>query len=154
MAESWADQVARLRLMALGDPKWDLSPNDQAAITAALDKLSALDTERAAKRQFANALMGSACFYTGLGASGVHTPGCETTTYEAGRRHERNVYLEERATETARYERMRSAYNALAEELWKVADDVPDLADRIRRAFSTASRAYDAVVPSPTKTGA
>ncbi len=57
MAESLADQVARLRLMALGDPKWDLSPNDQAAITAALDKLSALDTERAAKRQFANALM-------------------------------------------------------------------------------------------------
>ncbi len=44
--ESWAEQVTRLRLMAKGDPKWDLSPNDQAAIAAALNNLRAACLER------------------------------------------------------------------------------------------------------------
>jgi hypothetical protein len=43
MAEDWADQVARLQLMAGGDQKWDLSPNDQAAIGRALDKVRTLE---------------------------------------------------------------------------------------------------------------
>lgn len=42
-AESWTDQIDRLRSMI--DPrqeKWDLSPNDVAAITAALARLDAV----------------------------------------------------------------------------------------------------------------
>lgn len=39
MSESRADQVTRLQLMAGGDPKYDLSPNDRAAIGMALDAL-------------------------------------------------------------------------------------------------------------------
>jgi hypothetical protein len=36
-AESFADQIARLELMADGDPTWDLSDNDRAAIRALLE---------------------------------------------------------------------------------------------------------------------
>lgn len=36
MAESFEDQLSRVRLMSEGDPTWDLSPNDQAAIKAVL----------------------------------------------------------------------------------------------------------------------
>jgi len=47
MSESWPDQIARLRLMAAGDGDWDLSPNDRAAIQAALDKLAETSPEAA-----------------------------------------------------------------------------------------------------------
>lgn len=39
MAESWKDQLSRVRMMANGDPKWDLSDNDIAAIKAVLDRV-------------------------------------------------------------------------------------------------------------------
>lgn len=39
MSESWEDQRLRLEAMASGNSKWDLSPNDRAAIRAALDRL-------------------------------------------------------------------------------------------------------------------
>ncbi len=35
--ESFSDQIARLELMADGDPTWDLSDNDRAAIRALLE---------------------------------------------------------------------------------------------------------------------
>lgn len=35
------DQLSRVRLMASGDPTWDLSPNDLAALTAVLERLDA-----------------------------------------------------------------------------------------------------------------
>ena len=35
--ESFADKIARLELMADGDPTWDLSDNDRAAIRALLE---------------------------------------------------------------------------------------------------------------------
>lgn len=37
--EDFEDQLSRVRLMASGDPTWDLSPNDQAALTAVLNRL-------------------------------------------------------------------------------------------------------------------
>ena len=40
MGKTWADHITRLQLMAGGDPKYDLSPNDRAAIGAALDILN------------------------------------------------------------------------------------------------------------------
>ena len=42
MAESWADQVARLESMSR-DEKWDLSENDRAAIRPALGLLARPD---------------------------------------------------------------------------------------------------------------
>lgn len=39
MPESFEDQLSRVRLMSEGDPTWDLSPNDQAALKAVLAKL-------------------------------------------------------------------------------------------------------------------
>lgn len=39
----FADQLARLRMMAQEDPTWDLSPNDRAAITAVLARYEALN---------------------------------------------------------------------------------------------------------------
>lgn len=36
MAESFEDQLSRVRLMAEGDPTWDLSPNDQTALKTVL----------------------------------------------------------------------------------------------------------------------
>lgn len=36
MAESFDDQVSRVELMSTGDPTWDLSPNDLAALKAVL----------------------------------------------------------------------------------------------------------------------
>lgn len=38
------EQIRRVQMMASGDPKWDLSPNDIAALNALL-----VDRERAAK---------------------------------------------------------------------------------------------------------
>lgn len=35
--ESFADKIARLELMADGDPTWDLSDNDRAAIRTLLE---------------------------------------------------------------------------------------------------------------------
>lgn len=35
--ETLQDQLSRVRQMADGDPQWDLSPNDQAALRAVLD---------------------------------------------------------------------------------------------------------------------
>jgi hypothetical protein len=43
----------------------------------------------------------------------------------------------------ARYERMRAAYNVLSEELWRIADESPFIADRIRLTFSKAAHAHD-----------
>lgn len=40
--EDFADQLARLRMMAKGDDKWDLSDNDRAAIQAVLDERDTL----------------------------------------------------------------------------------------------------------------
>ncbi len=46
-SELWPDQIARLTSMAKGTGDWDLSPNDCAAIRAALDKLAETDHEAA-----------------------------------------------------------------------------------------------------------
>ena len=46
MSESLADQITRLQLMAGGDPKYDLSPNDRAAIGRALDALTAQEAKK------------------------------------------------------------------------------------------------------------
>ena len=43
MSETFDDQIDRLRLMARGNPKWDLSDNDRAAIKAALDRIEELE---------------------------------------------------------------------------------------------------------------
>lgn len=37
--ESFAEQLSRIELMAEGDPTWDLSDNDTAALKAVLDRL-------------------------------------------------------------------------------------------------------------------
>jgi hypothetical protein len=39
--ESFAEQIERLELMADGDPQWDLSDNDCAAIRALLENYRA-----------------------------------------------------------------------------------------------------------------
>jgi hypothetical protein len=45
--ENYNDQLSRLNLMADDDgTTWDLSENDQAAISAVLDKLSSVEAER------------------------------------------------------------------------------------------------------------
>jgi hypothetical protein len=41
MSESDDDKLARVRLMAKGDPTWDLSPNDLAALKYVLAQLAA-----------------------------------------------------------------------------------------------------------------
>ena len=41
MSQSPADMLSRLELMAGGDPTWDLSRNDMAAIQFALDEVAA-----------------------------------------------------------------------------------------------------------------
>ena len=46
MSESLADQITRLQLMAGGDPKYDLSPNDRAAIGTALDALKVQEAKK------------------------------------------------------------------------------------------------------------
>jgi hypothetical protein len=48
VSESLADQITRLQLMAGGDPKYDLSPNDRAAIGRALDALTSQETKKTA----------------------------------------------------------------------------------------------------------
>lgn len=40
--EDWDESLSRVRMMAEGDPKWDLSPNDRAALQAVLDRVDAL----------------------------------------------------------------------------------------------------------------
>lgn len=40
MSESFDEQVSRVRLMASGEPTWDLSDNDRAALQAVLDALA------------------------------------------------------------------------------------------------------------------
>jgi len=47
--ESPKDKMARLELMAEGEPTWDLSDNDRAAIQYALDRIKALERELADK---------------------------------------------------------------------------------------------------------
>lgn len=42
MPESYDDQLSRVRLMSQGDPTWDLSPNDVAALQAVSAKASML----------------------------------------------------------------------------------------------------------------
>jgi hypothetical protein len=45
--ENYDDQLSRLNLMADDDgTSWDLSENDQAAISAVIDKLSSVEAER------------------------------------------------------------------------------------------------------------
>ena len=48
--ESFADQIARLELMASGDPTWDLSDNDKAAIRALLENYRACVGESLRRR--------------------------------------------------------------------------------------------------------
>ncbi len=43
MPEPFDSQLSRVRQMADGDPQWDLSPNDQAALRAVLDELDRLN---------------------------------------------------------------------------------------------------------------
>ena len=43
MPESADEMLSRVKLMASGDPQWDLSPNDQAAITYVLKKVEDLE---------------------------------------------------------------------------------------------------------------
>lgn len=53
MPESFEDQLSRVRLMSEGDPTWDLSPNDQAALKAVLAQLETLQrTKEACFRYF------------------------------------------------------------------------------------------------------
>ncbi len=42
MSETLKDQISRLEGMAAGDPTWDLSDNDQAAIRTLLDQRNEL----------------------------------------------------------------------------------------------------------------
>lgn len=42
MSEEYDDQLSRVRLMSQGDPTWDLSPNDVAALKAVLSRASML----------------------------------------------------------------------------------------------------------------
>lgn len=42
MSESFDDQLSRVELMAAGDPTWDLSPNDLAALQAVLAEVERL----------------------------------------------------------------------------------------------------------------
>jgi len=46
VSEAFDDQLSRVRLMAKGDPTWDLSPNDCKALTAVLAKLAASEASR------------------------------------------------------------------------------------------------------------
>ena len=39
--ETFQEQIERLELMAAGDPQWDLSDNDRAAIRVLLEKFRA-----------------------------------------------------------------------------------------------------------------
>jgi hypothetical protein len=49
--ETWPEQVSRLEMMASGEGDWDLSPNDQKAIKAALDLIGdAFDVTAKAER--------------------------------------------------------------------------------------------------------
>lgn len=48
MSESFEDQLSRVKLMASGEPTWDLSPNDCAALSAVLANFS-LRAERIAE---------------------------------------------------------------------------------------------------------
>lgn len=45
MSEDLSDQLARVSQMAQGNPKWDLSPNDCAALTALLDSIVELTVQ-------------------------------------------------------------------------------------------------------------
>lgn len=38
----WQENLERVQMMAEGNPKWDLSPNDRAALKAVLDHIDAL----------------------------------------------------------------------------------------------------------------
>jgi cell division septum initiation protein DivIVA len=51
MAESYEDQLARVRAMATGAGTWDLSDNDLAALRAVLSGLAATERERDSHRQ-------------------------------------------------------------------------------------------------------
>jgi hypothetical protein len=54
MSEMWREQVERLEMMASGKGDWDLSPNDRAAIKAALDLIcDAFDVTKEAERYVA-----------------------------------------------------------------------------------------------------
>ncbi len=44
--ETYEEQLSRVQLMASGDPTWDLSENDMAALNAVLDRLGAVESER------------------------------------------------------------------------------------------------------------
>lgn len=59
--ETWEEQRARLKLMARGNDKWDLSPNDERAIAAALERLDLAEKERdAAKASLENRALDAA----------------------------------------------------------------------------------------------
>ena|SRR5580658_5807749 len=47
MSETFAEQISRLELMADGDPQWDLSDNDRAAIRALLENYRVVPPRRA-----------------------------------------------------------------------------------------------------------
>jgi hypothetical protein len=58
--ENYDDQLSRLNLMADDDgTSWDLSENDQAAISAVIDKLSSVEDERDALAGLVGELRGA-----------------------------------------------------------------------------------------------
>lgn len=52
MAETWNEQLSRVRLMADDCDTWDLSDNDIAALRAVLERLDALEAELAEARKW------------------------------------------------------------------------------------------------------
>ena len=70
MSETFAEQIERLELMADGDPQWDLSDNDRAAIRALLENYRASTTKPK--------IEGCSCYH---GPSGrlVICPNCEAS---------------------------------------------------------------------------
>lgn len=66
MSEPWPDQLSRLRQMADPKSKWDLSPNDQAAIRAALDALTWVSVTERLPEKFVHVLTWTSageCFF-------------------------------------------------------------------------------------------
>jgi hypothetical protein len=43
MSEAFEEQMARMRMMANGGDKWDLSPNDRAALVAVLGRYAEME---------------------------------------------------------------------------------------------------------------
>jgi hypothetical protein len=73
--ENYNDQLSRLNLMADDDgTTWDLSENDQAAISAVLDKLSSVEAERDAAQAEVERLQADAKRYRYIRSLGTEQP--------------------------------------------------------------------------------